>query len=322
MEAKFWMEKENMGGEIVDALVVVLRTRGCRWGWRSGCTMCGYLWDALPNAGGEDVIRQMRNVVGTLSRSRRPGVVKIFTSGSFLDDLEVPPEARSEIFSMLSDAGVERVVVESRPEYVVEGSLEPMHDVGLEVEVALGLESSNDLVRERCINKGFTFAAYKRAAGLLREAGLRVRTYLLLKPPLLTEKEALEDVFSSAGDSAPLSDVISINPMNIQKGTVVEMLWKEGLRTIYSRLPPGVKVVSHPTGGGSRRGVHNCGRCDRAVLDAVRTFSLHGNVEVLDAVLDGREVSCTCLDSWRDQLHADRLLGVPTDVERWRDRLW
>ena len=60
------------------------------------------------------------------------------------------------------------------------------------------------------VNKNYDFEDFKEAAKLLRENGISVRTYLLLKPPFLTENEALRDSIKSARDLAPYSDFISI----------------------------------------------------------------------------------------------------------------
>ena len=45
-------------------------------------------------------------------------MVKIYTSGSFLDPDEMPLEARDEILKRLEALGIARLVIESRPEYV------------------------------------------------------------------------------------------------------------------------------------------------------------------------------------------------------------
>ena len=50
--------------------------------------------------------------------------MKIFVSGSFLNENEVPKEARDTILGILRDEeNVKEVVVESRPEYVTEDVL-------------------------------------------------------------------------------------------------------------------------------------------------------------------------------------------------------
>lgn len=125
-----------------------------------------------------------------------------------------------------------------------------------------------------------------------------------------------------------LTDVISINPMNIQRGTMVEGLWKKGqyrtpwLWTVVKLLlasPTDVRTISSPTGGGKRRGAHNCGKCDRDILDAIEEFSLSGQRKKLEHVM---KKGCTCKLAWEDQLKYDGLFPPTTSIEKWRDTTW
>ena len=125
----------------------------------------------------------------------------------------------------------------------------------------------------------------------------------VLACPHVTEPGALSDIRSSIAAAAPLSDVISINPMNIQRRTSVERLWRNGLYsppwlwTLVEALRGGqdIRIVSHPSGGGKARGVHNCGDCDDGILGGIKRFSLDGDARHLD-------ISCGCRDLWRAQV--------------------
>ncbi len=63
--------------------------------------------------------------------------------------------------------------------------------------MAIGLETSSDLIRKHSINKGFTFRDFVNAAEVAKVNGVAVKTYLMLKPPFLSEKQALEDIVTS-----------------------------------------------------------------------------------------------------------------------------
>ena len=39
---RIWREKDLLDGKIVNAFVLILRTKGCYWAKKSGCLMCGY----------------------------------------------------------------------------------------------------------------------------------------------------------------------------------------------------------------------------------------------------------------------------------------
>ncbi len=304
--AKSWVEKDILEGDVVDAGVVILPTVGCRWGRLSGCSMCGYVYESghLDDDALASLFRKALDDIGSVR------YLKLFTSGSFFDPEEVSSELMEGIVNEMNSRGVELFGVESRPEFIKnERLIEAMDPFNGKIEVGMGLETSNDTIRTECINKGFTFEDYQRAVDICIDRGVLVKTYLLLKPPFILEREAIDDTVKSAIDASNAgTDKISINPMNIQSGTFVETLWKRGeYRTPWlwsivevlksaSALGIDVPVLSHPTGSGSRRGTHNCGACDKEVTDAIRRFSLEQDPSLLEGL------SCECKDHWQDYL--------------------
>ncbi len=317
-----WSEKDVLDGRVVDAYVIILRTRGCTWTLSSGCTMCGYFNDSMLSAVSEkDLLSQFENA---LQGYKNEKIVKIFTSGSFLDPSEIPVPVQQQILTTLNNTA-EKISVESRPEYITEKSLGAIQkNIPLkEFEVGIGLETSNDLVREKAINKGFMFQDFKKAAVLLKKHKAHVKTYVLLKPPFLTEKESLNDCINTAKDSAPYTDLLSLNPTNIQRHTVVEYLWNRNqyrppwLWSIVTFLQQSKTITDafvkcDVVGGGSIRGAHNCGICDKRVVHAIEEFSLTQDNEVFS------DLSCRCQEQWQDQLDMESLsFGSLVDFGRW-----
>ena len=307
-----WKETDMSNGRKVDAMVVILRTNGCCWVKHGGCTMCGYREASLNSVSEEDLLKQLEQA---LTRYKGEPFVKIYTSGSFLDDNEVPPSVRAKFFEAFKDC--ERLLFESRPEFITAESLAELPG---NVTIALGLESSDPAVLETSVHKGFTPEDIRRAGTLIKESGLMVRTYLLLKPPFMTESMAIADAVRSARFADPFSDEISVNPLNVQRGTYVERLWKRGefrspwiwsLMDVFRQLSGTVhsRLMSSPSGGGAMRGVHNCGECDRKALDAVERFSYTQDVHDLD-------VECGCRSKWLAYLESECLLGSPADLDR------
>jgi radical SAM enzyme (TIGR01210 family) len=312
-----WKGQELIDGKVVPTLVVILRTCGCDWSRQSGCTMCGYNAESVSKVSEEDLNAQ---VAHALSSYGGEPVVKIYTSGSFLDAREVPEPA--EVMQRFLNGGAQRIVIESRPEYVGP-SLPLLVELEQKVEVAIGLETASEKVRSQSINKGFTFEQYAIAAKAVRNAGARVRTYLLLKPPFLNERDAIEDCARSIETVAKMSDVISINPVNVQRGTLVERLWKRGeyrppwlwslldvMRRGNASKPNEVILVSDPSGGGTPRGAHNCGKCDSGALDAVGRFSLSQDPGELDLE------PCECQTTWKAMLDVEPAAMTTIDLAR------
>ena len=307
-----WKEDDMAGGQKVRAMVVILRTNGCCWVRHGGCTMCGYREASLNNVTVKDLESQLE---AALSRYSGEPFVKIYTSRSFLDDNEIPAPFRKKVYEAFS--GCSRLLFESRPEFITE---ETVKELPPNVTVALGLESSDPEVLEKSVHKGFAPEDIRRAGTLLKSHNIGVRTYLLLKPPFLTESAAIEDAVSSALFADGFSDEISVNPLNVQHGTMVERLWKKGefrppwiwsLFEVFRRLSGKVsaRVISSPSGGGSQRGVHNCGQCDRSALDAIERFNFSQDISDLN-------VSCGCIEKWKLCMESGKILGSPADVER------
>jgi len=122
----FWSEKDVLDGKIIDAFVIIFRTRGCSWALKSGCSMCGYFNDSFwSKVSNEDLLEQFNTAMDKYDNQK---FVKIFTSGSFLDDNEIKADVRKKIFENLSKTA-EKISVESRPEYVTEKNLSVIKEI-------------------------------------------------------------------------------------------------------------------------------------------------------------------------------------------------
>ena len=297
-----WTEDEAIGTERVRAFVLILKTRGCYWADVKGCTMCGYSRDTLGrSATPAELTEQLSRA---LARYHDEPYVKVYTSGSFLDDREVDAASRERIVSAFSGRA-RRFLLETLPEFATAENLRPLRAAfSGELEVALGLESTDPVVLSKYVHKSAAPEEYLSAADRVRALGLRAKAYLLLKPPYLTESESVDDVVRSIEEAAAHFETISINPVHIQNGTVVEWLFRRGryrppwLWSVVDALQRGARVrgaarlVSFPTAGGLPRGPHNCGRCDARVLAGIEASSLGQEFSGLDGL------DCECRRSW------------------------
>ena len=296
---RIWKEEELLDGNIAKAMVIVLRTKGCSWSKISGCSMCGYFKETY-DAGYDEIKQQIDDAY---KRYENEEIVKFFTSGSFLDEKELPRDLQLYAIEKFSKA--KKIVIESRPEFI-------KNLKGLEgnIEVAMGLESANDRVLEYSINKGFRFHAWLKNARLVKKFGKKLRVYILIKPPFLKEREAIEDAINAAKKVKDIADSISLNPTAIHGKTIVETLWR---RHLYR--PPWlwsvVEVIKGVAGfydgmikcdvvaGGMERGAHNCGKCDKKILKAIKEFNLNQDVKIFD------RIDCDCREEWMDWLELE-----------------
>ena len=167
-----WSEKDLLDDEIVDAFVVILRSPGCYWSKKSGCLMCGYNNDCLPSVTSENLVTQFEKAMEKYDGQQ---YIKIYNSGSFFDPGEIDANTQEKILE-IAGKDAEKVLVESRPEFVNQKALDRSFKHVKKLEIAIGLETANDEIRCQSINKGFKFSDFERAAKLARENGARIRT--------------------------------------------------------------------------------------------------------------------------------------------------
>ncbi|WP_313694000.1 archaeosine biosynthesis radical SAM protein RaSEA [Halorarum halobium] len=327
---RVWLDEDNTPGGVKRSLTIILNTGGCRWARAGGCTMCGYVAESVEGGSvtHEALMDQIQVCLDHEAEHADEGegpapLVKIYTSGSFLDEREVSAESRAAIAGTFADR--ERIVVESLPDFVAAEKLRDFTGRGLDTDVAVGLETATDRVRHDCVNKYFDFADFEDACAEVRRADAGdgspadsgadgaddgegatagVKAYLLMKPPFLTESEALEDMVSSIERCAAVEGchTVSMNPCNVQRYTMVDELhfrggyrppWLWSVAEVLERTADvDAIVVSDPVGHGSDRGAHNCGECDDRVQTAIKDFDLRQDPSVFE------QVSCDCERTW------------------------
>jgi hypothetical protein len=245
-------------------------------------------------------------------------MVKIFTSGSFFDPDEIPPAFLSDIATTFKG---KLVIAETRPEFVNAEVLSPFMEMlddgswSTPLYCAIGLETSSDRIREKCINKGFNFSDFKKAASTAHSVGAGVKAYLLFKPLFLTEAEAVTDMKTSIKDATAHAEMISMNPCTVQRNTEMEYYWKRGayrppyLWSILSLLADApLHITCDPLGGGQNRGPHNCKKCDYEIVQGIRDYSLNADRDLIFALL---ETACDCKEEWEYILSSEKSYCMP-----------
>ncbi|MCP1662847.1 MULTISPECIES: archaeosine biosynthesis radical SAM protein RaSEA [Methanocalculus] len=300
-----WMGKDRIGSDIGKSLTIILKSGGCRY---NRCRMCGYRFERYHAIDKDELTRKMLAQVQWVEeeyRSEEYDIVKIFTSGSFFDSVEVPSAVRDRLGSLMKG---KIVIAETRPEYVTSDEISRFSDLidtgdhQMPLYVAMGLETSDDRIREKSIEKGFSFADFIRASTVAHDHGVGVKSYLMMKPLFLTEQEAVNDMKRSIADCAPYSDLISMNLCTVQKRTELEYYWKRGAyrppylwSALMVLLQSDERVSCDPVGGGFIRGPHNCGTCDYDIKKALDDYSLSFDRRLLQQVF---EKECRCREEW------------------------
>ena len=309
---------ENLpDGTPCTAATVILRSKGCAWWWKSGCTFCGYFNDVRDDVSAEDMFSQWEHAKKSTDNFEGCQMIKVYTSGTFFEDRENPPEWQEAVLRETADMGL-HLVVEAQAQMCTPEKIEWVAARHPGCTVAIGLEAYDDSVLRFHVNKGFTTKQWHRAVEMLRENDLRVKTYLLFKPPFMSEGDALHHTTSWLIDVAPFSDEISVNPMNIQKNTIVDRLFRnkeyrtpwlwslvEMIKRAHEHLvDSSCRIIVHPTAGGKIRGAHNCGSCDSEVVAAIERYSVSGDTHEFN------HLECPCEAHWRAELENDLNLPI------------
>ena len=314
---RVWLDEDNTPDGVYQSLTIILNTGGCRWARAGGCTMCGYVAESVEGGSvPHDALMDQIDVCLEHEREgadEKSGLIKIYTSGSFLDEREVGAETRKAIAETFSDR--DRIVVESLPDFVTPENLRDFREEGLETDVAIGLETANDRVRHDCVNKYFDFDDFIQASENAASVGAGIKAYLLMKPPFLSESEAVQDMKESIRKCAEYAHTVSMNPTNVQRYTMVdELYFRNGYRppwlwsvcdVLEDTADAPAIVVSDPVGHGSDRGAHNCGECDDLVQKAIKDFDLRQDPSVFE------EVTCECEHTWEAVMERETSYSLP-----------
>lgn len=293
-----WVEEEFLYGSGPGTVgTIVINNRECPY----SCLMCGYWQTTTDRTPGDGLVAaQVRSAL----RSLPPlDSVKLYNCGNFFDPLAVPPADVRETAEIVSD--IDLVVVECHPALVGPEVLSFAGRLEGGLEVAMGLEVA-DTALLAMLNKKMTLGMFRRATGFLKERGVLVKAFILVKPPFVGEGEALllgretVDFARKVG-----ADTVSLIPTVTTPG-VMEDLQRDRffapphLRTLY-------EVVRHALDEGGLRvlvdlwefdDLPGCGSCKGALRDAF--------VEVNTGQRLPR-VDCSCIRGWEEHLQGDRI---------------
>lgn len=175
--------EHTASAQVEDVATIFLTNRECPF----RCLMCD-LWrhtiDRTVPVGA--ISAQIDYALARLPATRH---IKLYNSGNFFDRKAIPPEDHPAIASRVR--GFSTVIVENHPNLCGEVCLRFRDQLGGRLEIAMGLETVHPEVLDR-LNKRMTLADFERAVTFLRRHDIDVRTFILLRPPFLSEAEGIE----------------------------------------------------------------------------------------------------------------------------------
>jgi radical SAM enzyme (TIGR01210 family) len=185
----FLVEPEySSDGHVEDVATIFLTNKECPF----HCVMCD-LWknttiERVPTGA---IPEQIQFALNTLPAASH---IKLYNSGNFFDSQAIPPEDLPIIAGLVS--GFRTVIVENHPRLCNKRVSDFQQMCGTQVEVAMGLETSHEPTLNR-LNKQMTTSDFARATEFLLQHDVRIRTFILLRPPWTSEEEGIDRAIHS-----------------------------------------------------------------------------------------------------------------------------
>jgi len=317
------MADDAYDGQAIRRLMFCYRTIGCEhYRKTGGCSMCAFpehstLGVHVPNDALQAQLEFELDRIDFIAEGISE--LDLFCAGSFFNDEEVPPPVRRHAYNRARELGcLKKLLVESRPEYICDEKIEEARSIlGEDIcfEVAIGLESSNQHVRETIVKKGFNLEIYETAVAALARNGAALLAYVLLKPPGLTERLALEDteqtvlyVFETSKRLGLVNTTAAIEPTFVQREGSLHELYIEGifkppwLWTIVSLLEKTAHLgeIQIGTADDSPPPIasrYNCEACSVLVEAAIEDFNRNQDLAVFE------KLTCDCKLRWQSELN-------------------
>lgn len=315
------IERAN-GGLLCDLWFL---TRGCTHDASGGCTMCNY------GKGGRHINEKI--ILEELERiaEKLPWEFEDFlltSSGSLLDEGEVPLEFRKKLIPILKKVRAKRVIIETRADTITDSGLQFVKEVVPEAEkyIEIGVESTDDWILKYCINKGSTFRIFQQAAKKIHDSGFLVTANLGLGAPFLNERASVRSTVQSIRDvMLEGADSIVLFPYHVKRGTLVDVMYQSGMYTPVS-LWALAEVLSHFSEeelsriqiswykdyfGEEKSYIYQSpGTCPACEKEVIRLLDQFRDGEGIVSVRKLSRMTCGCKEKWRE-----RMAGQKEEIE-------
>jgi len=311
----------NIDGKVSKRLLIVLRTNGCTY---NICTMCGFNQHTSKTSAitSDNLIEQfIRSVENTDFAKNDIEQIDILTPGSFLDDREVNQEFRIKAMCMISKIPqIRKILIESRCEFINYNKLNILSNIIRKdqiIELAIGVESSNDYVRNKILKKGLEWQHLEKIIEICYRNNMEFQSYLLIKPPTLSESEAINDSVKSAKDVAALANKhnvpfrIAFQPVFITRNTLLERKYNAGEYNLLN-LWSVIEVIKRTYHIGiifvglsdeslsDNRKPESCPLCTKKNYNAIEEFNGNQDIKIFNSL------SCTCKVLWEKNILVER----------------
>lgn len=296
---------------------------------QGGCTMCGYsnLATFEHKITGDVIYKQFRKDFEIIKKIPRHEMVAIGTAGSFLDPHEVPYDVQAKIIKELnSSEDIYYINIEARAEYITKESLEnivKVVDDPYKLSIGVGLESSDDSIRELCINKCLPIKSFIQAMKLLKKYNLSPTAYITIGKPFINDWSNIIDAIESIKFAFQHgADRVVLLRLGIQPNSLIEWLYKndlykpieiwamvEVLKKLPNELRKDILIANPRLPKHLEVGECHCAQTGIELLSEYKGSLNYSYIEAIDML------SCSHKERWYKNLKREMGLGLTTESQ-------
>ena len=209
---------------------IVLAAHGCSV---ATCTMCALALDAVSPARAvtdDDWCAQLQHAC---TPEQEVDIITLYHNGNFFANQEVSLARRAMVYRWFSSLQATTLVVESLPQFITREAIEQAHmhlRADQHLEVAIGLQSTDDFLREHVVASTCRMGHFINATQILRAHGDEVQVFLMFQLPFLTVQESAHSLLQSLQELYTHHQVRhpTICPLRIAPRTVAYELHRQG----------------------------------------------------------------------------------------------
>lgn len=307
-------------GNMVDRIVFFLKGTGCSQIMKNGgCTCCGFY--SISNLGVKiedefykekitEIVNDKNNKISDYK------IVCLYNDGSILNEEEFSFDVLIYMIEVLNSVKeIEKIVIESKVSDITGEKLEKIRQsTDKDFEITIGYESSDEDVRQLCVNRPFTNKQFAEKVSIAKQYGISIVPLLMVKPAFLSEKEAVEDFINSLVFLEQYDlERIDMELPTVMKDTLNYDLWligrykpitfwsvitilrekgARGLKTPLYISPMVYSVAAKDKAG-------NCKKCSDKIYNLFKEYNKTGDASLFDGI------NCECKEEWEQDMKFD-----------------
>lgn len=318
----------------IKRLVIFLKGSGCsNVREHGGCTFCGF-YNAT-NSGEKISDFQYKSQIDKFLSSEEItnySIICIYNDGSLLDEKEIGLDVLLYFLKNIEKLeNIKKVTIESRIENIDSIKLSKIRTIfSKDLEIAVGFESANSTIRDLCINKSFKNTIFESKVKISKEYDIEIIPLLMIKPPFLTEKEAIRDIIKSLIYLEQFKfQRIDIELPTIEENTLTYKLWEIGeykvlnlwaviyLLKLHKKLRLKTYLYISPMiySVESKEKTSSCDKCNTIILKKIEEYNKTSNIEIFN------NFNCDCKEKWSYSFKKRSFDNLEERIERILEKI-